>query len=232
MTLVVNRRSVFATAAALLYAPASSSAQTKQAFDIATVEGAPIRNFRIAPDLAPSDLPGVVLVGPHQAKSILYEFFDYACGYCRLVALEIDFLLGPDADARLGLLHHPILTPGSSEAARFVLAAARLFGDETAYRLHVGLFEASGPAGATKALFVARGLALDSERLAREAAGDEVASILKAQADRARALSLPHTPSFTLGDFAFVGWPGVTQVQGFVESMRRCGGFACPGARP
>ena len=87
-------------------------------------------------------------------------------------------------------------------------------------------------AGAAKALFVARGLALDSERLAREAAGDEVASILKAQADRARALSLPHTPSFTLGDFAFVGWPGVTQVQGFVESMRRCGGFACPGARP
>ena len=232
MPLVLNRRSVFVAGAALFGAPSSARAEIPRVFDIATDDDAPIRNFRIAADLAPSNLPGVVLAGPPKAQLILYEFFDYACAYCRLAAQEIDLLLGPDAELRLGLAHHPILSPDSAEAARVVLAAATLFGDEAAYGLHERLFEAPGPAGGAKALAMAESLGLDARQLTQKAASAEIAAILAAQAGRAGALSLPQTPSFTLGGFAFVGWPGVRPVQGFVESMRKCAGLACPEPRP
>jgi len=232
MPLVLNRRSILVAAAILFRAPSSARAESPRSFYIATDEGAPIRNFRIAGELAPSNLPGVILAGPPRAELILYEFFDYACGYCRLAAQEVDLLLGADSEIRLGLVHHPILSPESAEAARVVLAAARLFGDEAAYRLHERMFEALGPVGAAKALAIADSLGLDAQRLAREAASAGIAAILAAHAGRASALSLPQTPSFTLGGFAFVGWPGDTSVRGFVESLRKCGGLACSERRP
>jgi protein-disulfide isomerase len=228
MAFLVNRRSLIAAVASCLAMSRPARAKPEQAFDIATPDGAPIRNFRIAPGKAPSDLPGVIRFGPPNAELVLYEFFDYACPYCRVASQELDILLGPDAGAKLGLLQHPILSPRSVEVARIMLAATLLHGDAVAYRLHVGLFQAPGSVGAEKALAVAAGLGLDAGRLAEEAAREEVAAILAAQTERARALSLPQTPSFVLGDFAFVGWPGVEPTESFIEATRRCGGLRCP----
>ena len=227
MPLLLNRRSFVAAAAATLWWSRPGQAKFEQAFDIAAA-ASPIRNFRIESGKAPSDLPGVILAGPPNAGLILYEFFDYACGYCRIAAQEIDTLFGPTAGARLGLVQHPVLSPQSADAARVALATARLHGDAAAYRLHVGIFEAPGAAGGEKALAVAAAQGLNAKALAEEAAREEIAAILAAQSQRARALSLPQTPSFVLGDFAFVGWPGVESVEAFIEAMRRCGGLSCP----
>lgn len=228
MPLFLNRRSLFVAAAAVLGSSGPGHAKFERAFDIATADGAPIRNFRIEAGRAPSDLPGVILAGSPKAGLILYEFFDYACAYCRIAAQEVDVLLTPDADVGLGLVHHPVLSSRSADAARVVLAAARIHGDAAAYRLHVGLFDTPGPTGTEKALAVAAAQGLETASLAREAAGEEIVAILAAQIERARALSLPQTPSFILGEFAFVGWPGAAPTESFIEAMRRCGGLRCP----
>jgi protein-disulfide isomerase len=173
-------------------------------------------------------LPGVILNGPADADLVLYEFFDYACPYCRVASQELDVLLTPGARVRLGLVQHPILSQRSIDAARTVLAAARLHGDATAYRLHTGLFETPGKTSEEKALAVASAQGLDAAALKRQAQSADISTILDAHIERARALPLPQTPSFVLGDFAFAGWPGVEAAESFFSAMRRCGGLRCP----
>ncbi|MDE2578861.1 MAG: DsbA family protein [Hyphomicrobiales bacterium] len=224
--MAINRRSFLAAAVALSGAR-PAGAVSERAFDVATPDGAPVRNFAIPHALAPSDLPGLSTHGPAAATTVLYEFFDYACSYCRNAAQELDVLLGPDAGFRLALVHFPILSRPSAEAARIVLAATHLWGNEATYRLHKGLYETPGRPSAGKALDIASGLKMDAAALSRAAASDETSAILQAHMDRAHALALRYTPSFVLGDFAFVGWPGAETMQSFLDASRACGGLAC-----
>ena len=203
-------------------------AKPNQGFGVAAAEGEFVQTLRIAPGKSPANLPGVISNGPANADLLLYEFFDYACPHCRVASQELDVLLTPGAGIRLGLVQHPILSQRSNDAARIVLATARLHGDATAYRLHIGLFETPGKTSEEKALAVASAQGLEAGELKREAASADIFEILNAQTERAQALSLPNTPSFVLGDFAFVGWPGVEATDNFFSAMRRCGGLQCP----
>lgn len=227
----VTRRLALAALAALGGAREASAeaAREKARFALETPEGV-INNFAIPPELAPADLPGVLVTGAAKTGPVLYEFFDYACPYCRLASQEVDLLLGPDSGMRLGLLHHPVLGEGSAQAARAVLATKTLFGDDAALRLHTRLFETPGRVGADKVVALAAALDLDAARLKTEADGAETRAILDAHAGRARALGLTRTPSFVLGGYAFVGWPGPDAVQAFVAAFQRCRGLACPEA--
>lgn len=222
----LNRRSL--ASAVLLLLTREGRAKPEQASDVATVEGEFVQNFRIAPGKSPANLPGVISNGPADADLVLYEFFDYACPYCRVASQELEVLLTPSVGVRLGLVQHPILSQRSIDVARVVLATARLHGDATAYRLHVGLFESHGRTSEDRALAVAAAHGLDAAALKREAASAEISETLNAQTERAQVLSLPHTPSFVLGNIAFVGWPGVEATESFFSAMRRCGGLRCP----
>lgn len=221
----LNRRSL--VAAALLLLTREVRAKPQQTFDVTTADGLLVRNFRIAPGKSPANLPGVILDGPTNADLVLYEFFDYACPYCRVASQELDVLLTPSVGVRLGLVQHPILSQRSIDVARIVLATAKLHGDAAAYRLHVGLFETPGTTSAEKARAVASAQGLDAAALKREADGADISEILNAQTERAQALSLTQTPSFVLGDFAFVGWPGVETTDSLPSAMRHCGGLRC-----
>jgi protein-disulfide isomerase len=225
----LTRRAALAVMAGAMFDAPCGWAESALAFPLETPDGATIRNFAISPALAPADLPGVIVAGAAEGAPVLYEFFDYSCPYCRLAAQELDLLLGPESGMRLGLLHHPVLGPRSAEAALFVLAAQKLYGDEAALRLHVRLFEAPGRMGADKARAVAESLSLDPARLTAEAGRGETQAVLDAHANRALALGLRQTPAFVLGNYAFIGWPGSAVVQEFVQALKRCGGLACPG---
>ena len=221
----LTRRSLIA--AALLAPTLQAWAKPANAFDVLTDDGAPLANHRLAPELSPANLPGVILAGPASAGLALYDIFDYACPYCRAAAQELDLLLTPDAGFRLGLVHHPMLTQRSAEVARLVLAAAQLYGDAAAYRLHAELMETPGRIGPQSALAAGARQGLDPGVLQRMADGVEVAAILRAQSEWAQALALP-LPGFVLGDVAIAGWPGVRATDTFMTEMRRCGGLSCP----
>ena len=221
----LSRRSL--AAAVLLSLTREGWARPEQAFDVATPDGLLVQNFRIPPGMSPANSPGIILNGPVDADLTLYEFFDYACPYCRVASQELEVLLAPSAGVRLGLVQNPILSQRSIDVARVVLATARLLGDATAYQLHTGIFETPGKTSEEKVLAVASRQGLNAAALKREAASSDVSEILNAQTERAKALSLPHTPSFVLGDFAFVGWPGVEATDSFFSDMRRCGALRC-----
>jgi protein-disulfide isomerase len=226
----VSRRAALAVVAGAAFDARGARAEIARAVPLSTPEGAVIRNFAIAPALAPSDLPGLIRAGAAKGAPVLYEFYDYACPYCRLASQEVDLLLGPDSGMTIGLAQHPVLGERSVETALVVLAARSLSGDDEAFRLHSRLFATPGPVGADWALKIAETLGFDRARLKARAARPETRATLEAHIHRALALGLRQTPSFVLGGYAFIGWPGPETVQSFVEALARCGGLACTDA--
>lgn len=87
----------------------STSAIADQEYSLNSDEGSPVDNFKIPVELDPAQLPGIVWKGEKTADILLYEFFDYNCGYCRRAALALDRLLVQDPGVRLGLVNNPIL---------------------------------------------------------------------------------------------------------------------------
>ncbi len=82
--------------------------------------------------------PGAILGNP-EGKITLVEFTDYACGYCRQSVGDVEALLAEHPDLKIVIRELPILSPESSEAARWALAAAEQ-GKYTAF--HNAMFAA------------------------------------------------------------------------------------------
>ena len=95
-------------------------AEPEQLFDIVTGDGAVVRNFCIAPGLSPSSLPGVIVSGGAKADLTLYEFFDYACPFCRTASEELEVLLQPGGGVRLGLVQHSVLLSARTTSRAWV----------------------------------------------------------------------------------------------------------------
>ncbi len=56
---------------------------------------------------------------------VVVEFFDYACGYCRRMAADVERLVKEDPQVKVVFREFPILGKGSVEAAKIALQAAR-----------------------------------------------------------------------------------------------------------
>ena len=63
--------------------------------------------------------------GAKDGDVTLVEFFDYACGYCRQAVPDIERLLAEDKKLRIVFRELPILGPGSEDAAKASLVAAK-----------------------------------------------------------------------------------------------------------
>jgi protein-disulfide isomerase len=63
--------------------------------------------------------------GAKDGDVTLVEFFDYACGYCRQSVPDVERLLAEDKKLRIVFRELPILGPGSEEAAKMSLVAAK-----------------------------------------------------------------------------------------------------------
>lgn len=186
-------------------------------------DGSPMRNT-ILPD-ADALRRGATTqrFGAADADVVIVEAFDYNCGYCRAAARDLDDLTRADSRLALVPLHLPILSPGSVDAARVQIAVLRRYGGDAARALHVALLEARGFVDGAKARSIAGDLGVSVGEAEIAAADGEVA----AQRALAGRYGLKITPTFVIGDVAFVGWPGRPTIERFAAAMRRCGRIAC-----
>ena len=63
--------------------------------------------------------------GAPDGDVVLVEFFDYACGYCRVSNRDVDRLLREDPRLKVVWREYPVLGPNSEAAAVASLAAAK-----------------------------------------------------------------------------------------------------------
>lgn len=151
----------------------------------------------------------------------LIEAFDYNCGFCRAAAHDLDALLDADPGFALTLLHLPILSPGSVEAAAVQVAVHRRHGLVAARRLHVALLAHRGFVDGAKARALAQELDVPAE------AGPEALADVAAQRSLAAELGMRGTPTFVMAGTAFVGWPGRKTIETFTAAARTCGRITC-----
>ncbi|MEY4056447.1 MAG: hypothetical protein RL519_1782, partial [Pseudomonadota bacterium] len=159
--------------------------------------------------------PGAVLGNPNGSVTLV-EFTDYACGYCRASVPEVEALLAANPDLKVVIRELPILSPASTDAARWSLAAAEQ-GKFAAF--HQAMFAAGRPAADTiEAAAVRAGLDLDR---ARKLIGDpRVEAEIKQNLDFAQRLRINGTPSWVIGDQLMAGAVGQQALQQAIDAAK------------
>lgn len=148
--------------------------------------------------------------GARDGDVTLVMFSDYSCGYCRASVADVDRLLAEDKKLRVVWRELPILGPGSDQAARAGLAAAR---QGKYLDFHRRMFAAGSPSPAK--------IAQVSKAAGVSATGaPEIEREIDANIELARTLGLSGTPAFVIGDRLLNGAVGYAELKKAVESAR------------
>lgn len=163
--------------------------------------------------------PHQVMLGNVDGDVTLVEFFDYNCGYCKRALADLLKLIDTDAKLKIVLKEFPILGPGSVEAAR--IAVAVRMQDQAKYLpFHLQLLGGAGPASKDKAIAAAGEQGLDTARLQRDAASEEVRVTLDEDMKLAAALGITGTPGYVVGNDVILGAVGSAALKLRVDSAR------------
>ncbi len=227
----VSRRHLLAAAGAVLGSGLGRAAAQSYGQRVAVNgdDGKPVANA-ILPGEITGQIPtlhGVTYVGPRDPGTTLYEFFDFNCPYCRKAAADVVALHDGDADLRIGLVHNPILSPQSAQAAKVMLAVQRRLGSEAAWGFYRTVLGKPGRIDGPGALTAATALGVPQAEIEEIADSDEVRAALKSQMRMAADLGLYATPSYVLGNSGILGHPGARAMAKMIASMRRCDRLAC-----
>lgn len=149
------------------------------------------------------DGPGLPSLGNPQGDTVLVEFSDYNCGFCRKAAPEVAAFLASDPGVRLVIHEIPIFGDGSHYAARAALAAQA----QGKYpQFHQAMLAMRGKAEQASVLRVAREVGLDIARLQRDMEAPEITARIETSLQLADQIGLVGTPSFVVGDRAVFGY--------------------------
>ncbi|MDQ7261081.1 DsbA family protein [Paracoccus sp. PS-1] len=161
--------------------------------------------------------PGLPVMGNERGDTVLVEFSDYNCGFCRKSAPEVAALLQADPGVRLVVHEIPIFGEGSRFAAEAALAAQA----QGKYpEFHRALMAMRGKAEKASVLRVAREVGLDVARLQRDMQAPEITQRIERSLKLADEIGLVGTPSFIAGDRAVFGYLGKEDLAELVAEAR------------
>jgi protein-disulfide isomerase len=166
------------------------------------------------------------VLGAKAPDVILYEFFDYNCGYCRQSALDLPGLLAADAGVRYVLVHFAVLSEASILAHRIALAFLKLKPARFA-AFHQALFAARGLHTGETAIEVAVSLGAKEKRLLAEANSEAVSAALLAAVRLGDAMGFSATPSYVGGAQGHVGFLDSAAKTEAIAALRRCEKLSC-----
>ncbi len=156
-------------------------------------------------------------LGNEKAQSIVVEFSDYNCPYCKRAYPGIKDLLAEDGDIKIVMIEFPVLGPMSQVAAKAALAA-NMQGKYTAF--HEGMMDTSTRLDEQGVLGVAQKIGLDMDKLKQDMESPTVAKELESNALMARTLGISGTPAFVIGDQLVPGAVGKDKIKALVDKSR------------
>jgi len=158
------------------------------------------------------------VIGNLKGDVTIYEFFDYMCGYCRLMFPKVREFLEKDGKVRLVLLEFPVLSEVSHKASKFALAANK----QGKYKdVHNAFMEFEGQLTA-EAIddILSKVKGLDMARLKKDAESKEIQDILDTVRSWAQATGTQGVPQFIIGDYISNGAMMGTELQDNVARIR------------
>lgn len=172
---------------------------------------AALQKYRQQLERDPRDL----VINPGGSVTVV-EFFDFNCGYCKLVGPEVVKLLEDNPDVRLVLKQFAFQTPDAIAAAKITLTpAARAKG----LQLYQSLLAAKPlNAAAIDRSLIAAGL--DPSAVRTAAGAPEITRQISDAHALAEALSIDGTPAFVVGDQVIHG-ADIAAVRAAVSAARQ-----------
>lgn len=193
------------TAVLCLQSPLAATAQDRSAAEIAQIKNAVFND------------PQSPVMGNPQGKTVLVEFSDYNCGFCRKSMPEVEALLKSDPDLKLVVHEIPVFGEGSRYAAMAALAAQA----QGKYpEFHRALMSMKGKAEKASVLRVARQTGLDVARLERDMQAPAITAQIEKSLALADDIGLVGTPSFIAGNRAVFGYLSKDDLAGLVAEAR------------
>jgi len=150
--------------------------------------------------------------GHEKGDVTLVMFSDYACGYCRRAAPDVDRLLAEDKKLKVVFRELPILGPESETAARAALNAAR---QGRYLDFHRRMFAERSTSGDSVAA-VSKASGVSGHTATDGAVDQEIANNIA----MARALGMTGTPTFIVGDQILQGAVGYEALKKAVADAR------------
>ena len=155
--------------------------------------------------------------GNPEGKTVIVEFSDYNCPYCKRVFPEVARLVEEDGDIRIVMKELPVLGPGSEYAAKAALAAWK----QGKYEAFHKLMMTSGARVSRDGVnAVAREAGLDLERMKKDMESPEVEQELQQNQLWAERLGITGTPAFVIGDEMIPGAIDGKSMMRLVEAAR------------
>lgn len=164
--------------------------------------------------------PNADSLGNPEGDTVIVEFFDYNCPYCKRAAPEVAGLIADDPDLRVVMREWPILGPESELAARASLAA-RAQGKYAAF--HEALM-AQPRANEVTIRRAAEEAGLDFDRLQADMKEPEVEAHIARSRDLATQLGITGTPTFIIGDGLVPGFAEKAQLAAVIAEARTSAG--------
>lgn len=164
------------------------------------------------------DDPDSPTAGNPKGDVTIVEFFDYSCGYCKVVQPTIQELLDTDKNIRFVFKEFPILGSESVLASKAALAAAK----QGKYaQMHAGLMASKERLAQAGVLRVAAGAGLDVERLEKDMEDPAIMKIIEKNNRLGSAIGARGTPTFIVGDKLYPGALPIEQIKEIVEETRK-----------
>lgn len=173
---------------------------------------------RLAPELFDDGYSFVA--GNPDGDVTVVEFIDYQCGFCKRAHPEVRTLIESDPGLRYVVKEFPILGPASRTAAEAALAAMRQDDGRRYLAFNDALMAHDGQLDGDAVWQIADEVGLDVDRLRRDAASDEVASMIDRTYSLARALRIEGTPTFVIGDRLVRGYVPLDRMRATVAEVR------------
>ena len=163
------------------------------------------------------DNPDAPAMGNADGKTVIVEFSDYNCPYCKRMAPTVKQAMESEPDLKVVMIEFPILGPNSQYAAAAALAA-KLQGKYS--EAHFALFGQKGslaPASIDRALQRA---GLNLKKLKQDMKRPEIQQALERNLELGQLLGINGTPAFIGGDLLRPGAIPASEFVKLIEAAR------------
>ena len=160
---------------------------------------------------------GDPFMGNPDAGTVIYEFSDYNCGYCKRVFTPLRQLIEEDGDIKLVIKEFPILSQSSLLAAQAAIAAQA---QDVFPAYHVAMMTSRGAVTMEGIMSAAGDAGADLDRLQKDMNSAEVALIIERTRAAAQQLDISGTPGLVIGRQVIPGAIDIDQMRQIIAEER------------
>lgn len=136
---------------------------------------------------------GNTIAGNPNGHITVVEFFDYNCGYCRMIYPKFDKLIKSDSNLRVIYREYPVLSEKSILPAKAALAAEKQGKYEA---LHHAMMNAHMPLVQSEIVKLAKPLGIDTNKLVTDMNSPAIAQQVNANLALGQAMNIQGVPAF------------------------------------